>query len=138
MEFPDDVLALIREYSRPLKRREVSKYWRDKKMFDLDVMAVSVLNKFIGLGCDYVILKRDGNTWEISNITTFTDTDLLKWNGEINEGQNGYDPIGYRGNHEYLWEDPIRFKQLLNGTQIIKEKLISFYTPKKIKPRNRV
>ena len=30
MELPDDVLALIREYARPLPRREVSKYWRDK------------------------------------------------------------------------------------------------------------
>ena len=155
MEFPDDVLALIREYSRPLSRREVSKFWRDKNKelnkwaiinntkkfnFDLDLMAVSVLNRFIEWGLPNAVLHRDGNIWKISgdtfpNITTFTDTDLLKWNGLI---CGEYDALGYCWNHEYLCEDPIIFKQLLIGTQVVKEKLISFYVKEKIKPRNRV
>ena len=74
MELPDDVLALICEYSRPLKRREISKFWKNK-VFDLDLMAVSVLNDFIGWGVPYAVLHRDGNIWKIygetfSNVTT--------------------------------------------------------------------
>jgi hypothetical protein len=152
MELPDDVLALIREYSRPLSRREVSNFWKNKKVFDLDLMAESVLNVLmadnmieyiIGLEIHNAVLQRDGNIWKIDGdncrkIITFTDTDLLKWNGKINYDSHNYDPIGHRGNHEYLWEDTILFKQLLNGTQVIKEKLSCFYIQEKIKPRQRV
>ena len=148
MEFPDDVLALIREYSRPLPRREVSKYWRDKNKemyksaiinntkkinYDLDMMAQIVFEQYKKDESEYAVLRTYDWGWKIFQDyndddeydadfielkVVFNKTKLLKWDGEF-EYKNGYCD-GMRP----LGKDTILYKQLLNGTQVIKEKLI--------------
>ena len=38
MELPDDILFLIREYLKPLKRRIISDYWIELNIFEFDDM----------------------------------------------------------------------------------------------------
>jgi hypothetical protein len=42
MELPDDVLTIIRDYSRPLKRREISEYWHNTGIFTIDEMILVI------------------------------------------------------------------------------------------------
>ena len=83
MELPDDVLSLIREYSRPLKQRTISNYWVGQGLEFIDEMANIVFEEFISWGLPNAIMCRYGNTWTIFgnidlHVTTFNEKELLK------------------------------------------------------------
>ena len=148
MEFPDDVLALIREFAKPLQRRIISKYWVDKRKYlytlaiinntpkfnyEFDLMADMVFKQFKKDESEYAVLRPYDYGWKIFHDynddddydadfielkVVFNKTKLLKWNGEF-EGKNGYCD-GMR----VLGKDDIMYKQLLQDGRIIKEKLI--------------
>ena len=148
MYFPDDVLALIREFASPLKRRIISKYWVDKKRelyiraiynntrkfnYEFDYMADIVFKQFKNEESEYAVLHTYDYGWKI--IDDYNDDDeydadfielkvvfnknkLLKWNGLFEE-KNKYDEDGKR----VLGKDTIMYKQLLQNGLVVKEKI---------------
>jgi hypothetical protein len=97
MELPDDVLALIREYSRPLKRRIISDYWVGQGLDCIDEMANQVFEVFKKEFWDYAVMRNyhweDYSEWyiygddELDEIkVAFNKTRLLEWNGEFKYG----------------------------------------------------
>jgi predicted nucleic-acid-binding Zn-ribbon protein len=127
MEFPDDVLALIREFSRPLKRRIISNYWVGQGLDGIDEMVDQVFEVFKKEFWDYAVMcnhhceysewyiYRDDDLDEIK--VYFTETQLLEWNGEFKVGFFEEDIMS-------LERDTIMYKQLLQDWQVVKEKII--------------
>lgn len=128
MEFPDDVLALIREYSRPLKRRIISDYWVGQGLDGIDEMAEQVFEVFKKQFWDYAVMRTYNWGWEIYDAededdyvaeikVAFNETQLLEWNGEFKYGF-------YEEDIKSLGKDTIMYKQLLQDWRVVKEKLI--------------
>ena len=105
MELPDDVLRIIKEYARPLKRQVVSEYWHKRRIYLLD--------KMINFACDSIMEYFEYNQYNIYSlkfnngnfdIELDTGTITLKlnniflWNGiidscfqeELDEDSNQY------------------------------------------------
>ena len=134
MEFPDDVLALIREYSRPLKRRIISNYWVKQGSTDSEMSinekAEWVFDDLKKNWLPYAVMYTYDWGWEIYDDENdeddnfaelklvFDKTQLLEWNGEI-ELENGY-----CDGMKLLGKDTIMYKQLLQDWRVVKEKLI--------------
>jgi hypothetical protein len=138
MEFPDDVLSLIREFARPLKRRIISNYWVQQKIINIDEMAEQVRFTFNEsfkhehipspiLTTPINCLEKIDGTWIIcSNChphgnehLSFNEKELLKWNGELEYVDGSYYFDFYR-----LEKDDIMYKQLLQNGRVIKEKMV--------------
>jgi len=129
MEFPDDVLSLIREYSRPLKRRTISSFWVEKKINNIDKMVERVIEEFIDtffydiypVPIPYCETFGINTIWIIGlddYCAIFNEKDLFEWVGDFEFLRCGtYDEYG-------LEKDDIMYKQLLQDGRIVKEKLI--------------
>jgi hypothetical protein len=130
MEFPDDVLSLIREYSRPLKRRTISSFWVEQKINNIDKMIERVKEIFIDnfFYDEYPVPIPNCDTFGINTIwiiglgdycAIFKEKDLFEWVGDFEFLRCGsaYDEYG-------LEKDDIMYKQFYNDTQVVKEKLI--------------
>jgi len=137
MEFPEDVLALIREYSRPLKRRIISNYWITQGSTDAEMSinekAEWVFEEFKQYWSPSAVMRTYDWGWEIYDDeddeeddyfadlkVVFDKTKLLEWDGNF-ELENGY-----CDGMKLLGKDTIMYKQLLNDTRVVKEKNISF------------
>ena len=132
MKFPDDVLSLILEYSRPLERRIISKYWIEQGSTDAEMS----INEKVEILLDYVkryeypyaVLRTYDWGWEIYDYEdddyfgdlkiVFDKTQLLEWNGETELKTKYCDGM------RILGKDTIMYKQLLNDTRVVKQKLI--------------
>lgn len=132
MELPDDVLALIREYSRPLKSRIISNFWINQGSttaeMSINEKAEWVFEEFKKQFWDYAVMRTYDWGWEIYDDeddeddeyfadlkVVFDKTKLLEWDGNF-ELENGY-----CDGMKLLGKDTIMYKQLLNDTRVVKE-----------------
>jgi len=103
MEFPSDVLTLIREYAKPLPRRTISEYWVNEEpegeIFTLEDMKNIVKGEFEMWLLGFDDYDEDHNYDEdhidetfVNGIYTlscnemqvyFTIENLMKWNGKF-------------------------------------------------------
>jgi len=80
MILPDDVLPLISEYSRPLKRSNISQFWVNEGVFDTSTMITKMIQMYIDLF--------DKDVWPILepiwlHRITYTEYTLRRWNGKF-------------------------------------------------------
>ena len=126
MEFPDDILGLIREYSKPLKRRRISDFWLWEDILDFDDMLSylyeHVYQQFyasygpfesVQTGKKYVITSTVNKKFSI----TFNKEDLQCWSG-----QYSYNGIYYPIKRRWTLEQDIYHKQLLNEKKVVYSK----------------
>ena len=119
MELPDDILFLIREYLKPLKRRIISDYWIELNIFEFDDMLSylfqSVCDCFYDKfpsGTFKPIIMKEGNHYDISyNVfcLPFNEKSLMIWNGEYE----------YLDGNNWLLDKDCYYKQLLKDDIII-------------------
>jgi len=125
MELPDDIISIIREYSKPLNRRIISNYWQNQGVEYVDEMASIVLREFKEGHDDEALLRKCSDGWviydECDNILRFNETQLLEWSGEFNYEDDVCDSY-------ILCKDDIMYKQLLNNTHVVKEQMIFPFT----------
>lgn len=95
MILPDDVILIISEYSKPLKRRHLSQFWIDNPVPSNERVdhAIYLFNYYtFGICSNYRLEKLETqdkwiiniwNTWKESlhSKLTFTLSDLMKWDG---------------------------------------------------------
>jgi hypothetical protein len=104
MELPDDVLRIIKEYSRPLRRQVFSEYWHKRRIYLLD--------KMINFACDSIMEYMEYNQYNIYSLkfnngnfdieldpgtSTLKLNNIFLWNGiyscfqeELDEDSNQY------------------------------------------------
>jgi hypothetical protein len=70
MELPHDVMCLIKEYAKPLKRRKVSKFWHKNSHHSLDV----ICGNFDG----YVQRSLECDFFDNYNETTYFTLNICK------------------------------------------------------------
>lgn len=80
MSLPDDVLSLISEYSKPLKRSNISQFWINEGVFDTPSMITNMIQMYVDLF--------DKNVWFLLepiwlHRITYTEDTLRKWNGKF-------------------------------------------------------
>jgi len=130
MELPDDILFLIREYSKPLKRRIISDYWIESNIFEFDNM----LNHVFQSVCDCFydkfpygtfkpIIMKEGSHYDITyNVfcLSFNEKSLMIWNGEYEylDGNNWL--LGKDHYHKQLLKDDkiIQSQKWFNGIKV--------------------
>ena len=114
MEFPEDIVALIRAYSRPLHRRTISDFWLWENIVNFDDMLSYVYNHvnehFSGP------FKLQGSTHYViqSNhfCISFDKKELMCWSGEY----------VYKNLNQWLLQQDIYYKQLLNEKKVVLSK----------------
>ena len=92
MEFPDDILPLIQEYLKPLKRRIISDYWIELNIFEFDDMLRYLFQNVCDCFYDKFpsgtfkpIIMKEGIHYDITyNVfcLPFNEKSLMIWNGE--------------------------------------------------------
>lgn len=108
MILPDDVILIISEYSRPLKRRIISQFWVDEGIPDTQTMITRMIQMYKNLF--------DTNIWHILepiwlHRITYTEDTLYKWNGKFSYVDRGYIYIE-------LPRDKCQYKQLVSTKKI--------------------
>jgi len=108
MILPDDVVSLISEYSRPLKRRIVSRFWVDEGIPDIQTMITRMIQMYTNLF--------DKDVWHILepiwlHRITYTEDTLCKWNGKFAYVDRGSIQI-------ILPKDKCQYEQLVSTKKI--------------------
>jgi hypothetical protein len=118
MEFPDEIVALIREYSRPLTRRIVRDFWLWENILTLDARLSYVYENvnqhfyesygpFELIQGDCYFIKSTIRNMHVS----FNEKELTCWSGQ------------YEYNGQWLLEqEDIYHKQLLNEKKVVYSK----------------
>lgn len=79
MELPEEIVAIIKDYARPLKRREISEYWNDKGIFTITEMMAIVKKEMV---IQVTAYNEDMHITENTQETTLIDTYYLWiWDG---------------------------------------------------------
>ena len=120
MEFPDEIVRLIRDYSRPLKRRTLSDFWlwENIVIFDdmLSYLCEHVYQQFYESYGPFELIKTEN--YVIKSIVnkkfniSFHKEDLMCWSGQYN----------YNGYVHWVLEEDIYHKQLLNDKKVVYSK----------------
>ncbi len=112
MEFPEEIITLIRDYSKPLKRRTISDFWLWENIVNFDDMVSYVYNHVIKYFPGPVKLQAFNTHYVIqSNLNlfriSFTKKELMCWSGE------------YEYKNQWILEQDVYYKQLLNEKKVV-------------------
>lgn len=114
MEFPEDIVALIRAYSRPLHRRTISDFWLWENIVNFDDMLSYVYNHVIEHFSGSFTLQGSTHYVIQSNhfCISFTKKELMCWSGQY----------VYNNLNQWLLEQDVYYKQLLNEKKVVLSK----------------